>query len=166
VVGLQVHDQQVGARLDKSPRIAVRLLDHQVHLEGQPRQLAHRLHDLRPERKVGDEVAVHHVEVNGIDLRSLDPLHLLLDLPQIGGEQVGGEADGSHGRLFLFLDQLDFIPFRAVDESDFAARAGDRRPVAQRIALRRGLFGEGPKVLHFKRQMRQVGLHHTGPLWG
>ena len=51
-----------------------------------------------PSAKVGDEVAVHHVDVDGVDLRLLHPLHLLLQLAEIGGEEAGGDADGSHFR--------------------------------------------------------------------
>ena len=93
----------VGARLDERARVAVRLLDHQVHLDRQPRQLAHRLHHVRPEREVGDEMAVHHVDVDDIDLRLFHPLHLLLQLAEIGGKQAGGEADGSHSGGYFFF---------------------------------------------------------------
>ena len=67
-----------------------------MHLDGQPRELAHRLHHIGPKGKVGNEVAVHHIDVNGIDLRLLHPLHLLLQLTEVGGKQAGGDADGSH----------------------------------------------------------------------
>ena len=101
VVGLEVNDEGIGAGLDEGPRVTVGLLDHQMHLDGQPGQLAHRLHHVGAKGKVGNEVAVHHVDVDDIDLRRLQSLHFLLEIAEVGGEQAGGEADGSHlGRIY------------------------------------------------------------------
>jgi hypothetical protein len=86
----------IGAGLDERPRIAVRLLDHEVHLDGQAGDAPNRLHRINAQREIRDEMAVHHVDVEGIDLRRLQPLHLGLDLTEIGGEQAGGNPDRAH----------------------------------------------------------------------
>src|SRR5260221_11792465 len=69
-------------------------------------------------------------------------------------------------KLVLLFNQLEFIAFRAVNESDFTAGTGDRRPVAQRVTLLRRRLCEGIEVVHLEPEMGQVGLHHHRPALG
>ena len=97
-------DERVGSRLDEGARVAVRLLDHEVHLDRQSRDLAHRLYHLGAECEVGNKMAIHHVDVNRVDLRRLHPLDLILKPPEIGREEVGGKTNGSH--LFFSMSSI------------------------------------------------------------
>ena len=58
--------------------------------------LAHGLDDVDTEGELGDEMAVHDVDVEGVDLRGLEAFHLRFKLAEIGGKQAGGDADGTH----------------------------------------------------------------------
>jgi hypothetical protein len=68
---LDVHGEPCGAGLDERIEIPIRILDHQVHVErpgGDPRD---GLDHGRPNREVGHEVTVHHIDVNEIRAAAL-----------------------------------------------------------------------------------------------
>lgn len=64
---------EVRARVAELVDIALRLHDHQVHVDGQRRALADGLEHRDTDADIGDEAAVHHVKVdvvgggNGLD---------------------------------------------------------------------------------------------------
>lgn len=61
--GFLVDRDAVGARRDEHGRIPVRILDHQVDIQRQPRDAPHRFHHRNANREVGGEMTVHHVQV-------------------------------------------------------------------------------------------------------
>lgn len=62
--GFVVHADPVSPRFGEGGDELICILDHEVAIERQLCDLAQRLHDRWPKRDVGDEVAVHHVDVN------------------------------------------------------------------------------------------------------
>ena len=64
-----VHRNPIGARIGESRNIFVRILDHQVAIERQRRDLAQRLHHRRPDREIGHEMSIHDVDVDDSALR-------------------------------------------------------------------------------------------------
>ena len=67
-----MHGDTVGASLDERLEITIRVLDHQVHVERQPGDLADGLDDRRANGDVGHEVPVHDVDVHQIRAAALD----------------------------------------------------------------------------------------------
>ena len=78
------HHRRAGVRerLD----VAVRVLDHQVHVERHPRDALERPHDRRADRDVRHEMAVHHVDVNEIGAAALDRRDRVAERREVGGE--------------------------------------------------------------------------------
>ena len=62
--GLVVDADPVGARLGKGGDVIVGVIDHQVAVEGQARGLAQAGHHGRADCHIGDEVAVHDIDVD------------------------------------------------------------------------------------------------------
>src|ERR1035438_8692103 len=63
LAGFLMHDHLVCARVDEDGCVLVRIGDHQVFVQRQPRDFANGGHHRRPDRQVGHEVAVHHVQM-------------------------------------------------------------------------------------------------------
>ena len=64
--GLDVHRARVGAGLRELGQLALGLLDHEVHVDRAAalvHEVGERRHDARAERDHGDEMPVHHVDV-------------------------------------------------------------------------------------------------------
>ena len=64
--GLDVHGARVGPGLREFGQLALGLLDHEMHVDRAPalvHEVGERRHDARAERDHGDEMAVHHVDV-------------------------------------------------------------------------------------------------------
>ena len=77
----------VGERLD----VAVRLLNHQVHIERDGGDAPKRFHDRRTHRDVRDEVAVHHVDVYEIGAAALGRGDRVAQGREIGRQNRGGD---------------------------------------------------------------------------
>jgi len=92
---LDVDVDEVRARAREVFEEAVGLHDHQVQVERHLRPLADRLHHRRTDGDVGDELPVHHVDVEHVGPRELDRLHLFSQACEIGGEDGRGDAEGS-----------------------------------------------------------------------
>ena len=69
---LRVDENMIGAGLRKGDEMALRLDDHQMHIERLLRRAAHRLDDQRPDRDIGHEAAIHNVDMNPVGARSVD----------------------------------------------------------------------------------------------
>ena len=98
--GFDVDGQDVGPGAGEVAQVALRLLDHQVHIDHGPIALGHRadgLDDERADGDVGHEVAVHHVHVNVIGPGGQGLLDVGLQPGEVGRENRRGEMDGAHG---------------------------------------------------------------------
>jgi hypothetical protein len=67
-----VNDEPIGTGLAEAVDPVVRPLDHQVHVERQPRRPPQVGDRLWPEREVRHEVPVHHVDVQPLGAGTLD----------------------------------------------------------------------------------------------
>ncbi len=96
VAELDVHDAAVGAGVGEAFEQHRRVVDHEVAVEEEVGVLAQRAHHDGPDREVGHEVAVHHVdveEVGGVG----DPLHLRRELGEVGRQDRRRQLHGRHG---------------------------------------------------------------------
>ena len=78
-----MHDAAVGARIGEAFEQDGRVVDHQMAVEEELGALAERPHDHRTDGEVGDEVAVHHVDVEQVG-RVGDAIHLGRELSEVG----------------------------------------------------------------------------------
>jgi hypothetical protein len=81
-----------GAR--ERPGVTHGIGDHQVDVERDPRDLAQALDHRRPQGQVGDEVSVHHVDVQPVRAGALGSRDLLAQAGEVAGEDRGGDEDG------------------------------------------------------------------------
>ena len=84
---LDVDRHQIGPRLAERLDEAVRVGDHQVHVQSQIGDPPDRLDDRDPDAQVGYEVAVHHVQVEHPGARLLQPTDLPLQIAEIARQQ-------------------------------------------------------------------------------
>ena len=78
-----VHGNPVRARIGKRGNEFIRILDHQVAIERQLRDLTQRLDDGRSDRKVGNEVSIHNVDVDETCTALARDAHLLAESGKI-----------------------------------------------------------------------------------
>ena len=81
-----VNDERVRTGLGEGFEKLVGVVDHEMHFEGQPRDGPQPLDDDRAEGQVGNEVAVHYVDVNSVGPPLLRLAHLLCQAGHIGRE--------------------------------------------------------------------------------
>ena len=74
----------IGAGVGEGLKIEVDGLDHQVAIERLVAVRAQRRHQRRAEGDVGDEMAVHHVEVDPVRPRRRDVAHFLAENGEVG----------------------------------------------------------------------------------
>jgi hypothetical protein len=68
--------------------------DHQVDVERLGGVRPQRLHHRRPDGQVGDEMAVHDIDVDPVRPRLVDRADLLAEPGEIGRKDGRGDADG------------------------------------------------------------------------
>src|SRR5213078_2391519 len=68
------------------------LHDHQVTIEGQVGELADRFYNLGAKGDVGDELAVHDIDVNPIGATRLAHRNLVRQSCEVGGEDAWRDA--------------------------------------------------------------------------
>ena len=93
-VGLGVHGDDVGAGLGVLREVGLRRIDHQVHVERLRGVLADGADHRRAERQIGDEVAVHHVDMHEVATGFVDGAHLLAQSGEVGREDRWRDTDG------------------------------------------------------------------------
>ena len=76
----------IGARFGEVGEIALRLDDHQVHIERLVRAASYRFDDYRPDRDVRHEATIHHVNMDPIRARRIDGVNLLGETSEIRGQ--------------------------------------------------------------------------------
>ena len=84
--GLGVDGDDVGAGGDEGLEEGVGGRDHQVDVERGPRAGAERRDHVGAEGDVGDEMAVHHVDLHPVGAGGLDRGHLLAEAGEVGRE--------------------------------------------------------------------------------
>ena len=84
--GLRVDGDDVGAGLGESIEERVDRRDHQVDVERLGRVRAERFHDGGPDRQVGHEMAVHHIDVDPVGAGLIDRTHFLAKAGEVRGE--------------------------------------------------------------------------------
>ena len=81
---LGVDGEDVGPRLREVVEVPLRLRDHQVDIEGRGGRFPDRRHDRRADGDVGDEPAVHHVDVEQVGARLLHRPDLFGQAAEVG----------------------------------------------------------------------------------
>ena len=75
--------EMIGAGLSEVGEIALRLDDHQVHIERLPRATSHRFDYHRPDRDIRHKATVHYVDMDPVRSRRIDGANLLGETPEI-----------------------------------------------------------------------------------
>ena len=89
--GLAVDDNLVGTRLDEIGNELLRLLYLEMDVEGQMGGGSDALHDDRPHGNVGDEMAVHDINVDVVGAGCRHFGHLLPQAGEVGGKDGRGQ---------------------------------------------------------------------------
>ena len=89
----------VGAGAREGLEVALRLDDHQMDVERLGGRLANRRDDQGAEADVGDEAAVHDVDVDPVGAGRVDGTHLFGEATDVGGEDRGCDDDRLHPAL-------------------------------------------------------------------
>ena len=96
---LRLDEEMVGAGASEFLEIALRLDDHQMHIERLLRGAPHRLDDDRPEGDVRHEAPVHDIDMDPVRAGLVDGKDFLAEPLEIGGEDRRGDDDRTHRRL-------------------------------------------------------------------
>ena len=91
--GLGVEGEDAGPEVGVLLDVALRLHHHQVHVERRVGEPSQRLEQRGPEREVGDEPSVHHVDVEPLGAAGQHDLDLLPQAAEVGAEQTGSDAN-------------------------------------------------------------------------
>ena len=86
----------VGAGPHEVVEVALGLDDHEVHVQRLGGGAAHCLDHHRPDANVGNEAAVHDVDVNPVGTRGVDRANLLGQAAEVGGEDRRGDDERLH----------------------------------------------------------------------
>ena len=100
LAGFLMHQYLIGARIDEYRCVFIRIGDHQVDVEREPRHFTDAGDYRRSDGEVLDEVAVHHVEMQHAGPTSLDLRDLLAQTCEIRGQDGGENFD--HGKSDRF----------------------------------------------------------------
>jgi len=82
------------AGLGKHGNECVRILDHQVDLDGQGGHLLECADDMGAECEVGDKMAVHHVDVQPVGSGNLRFAHLVGQVSEVRRQKRGSDLHG------------------------------------------------------------------------
>ena len=85
--------------LGEGLKIGIARRDHQVHVEHLFRVAANRLHHIRADGDVGNEMAVHDVDMDPVGAGGVNRPDFLAELGEIGGEDRRGDDERSLHRL-------------------------------------------------------------------
>ena len=97
--GLDMHGDNVGAGLGERFEIRIARRDHQMNVERLSGVAAQRLHHVRSDRDVGDEMAVHDVDVDPVGAGGVDRAHFFAEFGEVGGEDRRGDDEWALHRL-------------------------------------------------------------------
>ena len=85
------------------------MLDHEMDVERQGRELANSRDDSRSEGNVVDEMSVHDVAMNPIGPGLLNAAHFIAQSGKIGGQDGGGDQNASHGVMEYWSIGQEYI---------------------------------------------------------
>ena len=88
--GLVVDGHHVGAGVGHLADEFLGLDDHQVHVRGLVADVAEGVHDREAEGDVGDEDAVHDVDMQPVGLAAIDHLHVAAEVHKVGRKERWG----------------------------------------------------------------------------
>ena len=91
---------------DERLQVAVRLGNHEVHVERQLRDALERRDDQRADGDVRHEVPVHHVHVDEVGAARFDPRDVVAQLSEIRGENRRGNPDRRCGAHRLTVSEM------------------------------------------------------------
>ena len=89
-----MHQQMIGAGAREGVEIALRLDDHQMHVDRLLGGAPHRLDHHRADRQVRHEAAVHHIDMDPVGPGPVDRPHLLAEPPEIGRQDDDDDGAG------------------------------------------------------------------------
>ena len=84
--GFDMHGDDVGAGFGEGFEIGIARRDHQMHVERLLGVRPDRFDDVRADRNVRHEMAVHDVDMDPVGAGGIDRAHLLAELGEIGGQ--------------------------------------------------------------------------------
>ena len=90
-------DDDVRTGADEVFQIAIRVLDHQVHVEGQIGRPLRRVDDQRADRDVRHEVPVHDVDVHPVRPTVRDGPDVVREAAEVGRKNRGGDLHDGAG---------------------------------------------------------------------
>ena len=90
---LDMHGDDVGAGFGEGFEIRIARRDHQMHVERLLGVRPDRFDDIRPDRNVGHEMAVHDVDMDPVGAGGIDRAHLFAEFCEIGGEDRRGDDE-------------------------------------------------------------------------
>ena len=99
--GFTLHQQVVRACVDEVLQVALRLDDHEMHIQRFPGRATDGLDHNRSERNIGNEPSIHDVDVDPIRAGCIDGSHLLCQAAEIGGENGRRNRKSTHAILSL-----------------------------------------------------------------
>ncbi len=88
---LHMHSQPIGPRIEVCFDIEIGVGDHEVHVQGEVRDLSHGPENRETDGQVGHEVAVHDVHMDPVHPGGFGGFDLFRQVPEVGGEDGGGE---------------------------------------------------------------------------
>ena len=106
-------DDPVGAGLGERLEVRVDRRDHQVRVETFCAVWPDRADELRPETDVGDEMPVHHVQMDPVGPGRVDGADLLAKPCEVGGKDRRSDqyrlAHGGVSRVGALLDDRRYL---------------------------------------------------------
>ena len=93
--GLGVHRDVIAAGLGEGLEIGIAGRDHQMRVEDLLGVRAHRLDDIGTVGNVGDEMPVHHVEMDPVGAGGIDGADLVAQLGEIGRQDRRRDDEGA-----------------------------------------------------------------------
>ena len=102
--GLVVDGHHVGAGVGHLTDEFLRFDDHQVHVRGLVADAAEGVHDREAEGDVGDEDAVHDVDMQPVGLTAIDHLHVAAEVHKVGRKERWG-YEMVHCALYIGMSE-------------------------------------------------------------
>ena len=95
LVRLDVEHDQIRTGIAKRADVAMRPVDHEMHIQKHRRMLAHGLHDRNADRDIGHKNAVHYVNMDIVRAAGLDLTDVLAECAKVRRED--GRCKFCHG---------------------------------------------------------------------
>src|SRR5690606_8660048 len=90
-----MHADEVGPSFGESLNVAFGLLHHQMNVQRQFARAAHSSHEVRTTRQVGNEPAIHHVDMDCVRTSGRNGLDYFAEFEEISSENGRGDTHWS-----------------------------------------------------------------------